>query len=326
MLGPRTLHIANGTSVTGTLDPIAVPGDRMIWCDPLHDGPVPANVPDDELRRVRAAFLAGSIAASEASRDDILRELERSDRQVANAAQYDEVILWYEHDLFDQLNLIQLLERLARVSPRPSVTLICIDAHPSHPTFKGLGELSATELTALLPRRAAVTDAQYASASAAWRAFRSPDPRDIERWLETDNAALPFLAPALRRHLEEFPWTTTGLSRREHRAVALLRHGDLTTWELFRQFDGDDRTFYVTDTSLLEVLRRLASATPPLVELGEVPVESAGLPNVLVKLSSAEAEPSRDLRGIKKWLGGVYITGRGPAWRWDPADKRLIHA
>jgi hypothetical protein len=325
MLNPRTLHIANGTSVTGTLDPIAVPGDRMIWCDPLHDGPVPADVPDAELRRVRAAFLAGSSAAPEASREEILVELERADQQVADAARYDEVVLWYEHDLFDQLNLIQLLERLSRVSPRPVVTLICIDAHPNHPRFKGLGELSATELTALLPRRAAVTDAQYVSASTAWRAFRSPDPRDIERWLETDTGALPFLAPALRRHLEEFPWTTTGLSRREGRALALLRNGDQTTWELFRQFDGDDRTFYVTDTSLLEVLTRLASATPPLVEMGQLPDESAGLPNVPVKLSPAGAQLSGDLHGIKKWLGGVYITGRGPAWRWDPAGKRLIH-
>ena len=38
--------------------------------------------------------------------------MERADQQVAAAAQYDEVILWYEHDLFDQLNLIQVLNRL----------------------------------------------------------------------------------------------------------------------------------------------------------------------------------------------------------------------
>jgi hypothetical protein len=323
MLSPRTLHIANGTSVTTTLDPIAVPGDRMIWCDPLHDGPVPANVSDAELRRVRAAFLASSSGAT--SHDDILRELERADRQVAESAKYDEVILWYEHDLFDQLNLIQLLERLSRVSPRPTVTLICIDAHPDHPRFKGLGELSATELTALLPGRAAVTDAQYASATAAWAAFRSPDPRDVERWLEADRGALPFLGPALRRHLEEFPWTTTGLSRREGRLLGLLRNGERTSWELFRQVDGDDRRFYVTDTALRDLLVRLANATPPLVDLGSWP-ESAGLPDVVVKLSTAGAELSSDLHGIEKWLGGVHITGRGPAWRWDPAGKRLIHA
>ncbi len=325
MVQARTLHIANGSSVTGSLDPIAVPGDRMIWCDPLHDGPVPGDVSDAELRRIRATFLAGSGGAP-ADRDQILRELERADQQIAAAAQYDEVILWYEHDLFDQLNLIHLLDRLSRVSPKPDITLICIGEHPAHPRFKGLGELSTPELTALLPQRTAVTDEQYASATAAWQAFRSNDPRAIERFLDADTGPLPFLGAALRRHLEEFPWTTTGLSRHEGRALSLIKDGCTTTWELFRHFDGDDRAFYITDTSLMDVVKRLAMATPPLVEIDGSISEADGLPNARLSLSSAGAHVSAALHGIEKWLGGVYISGRGPTWRWDPGENRLIHA
>lgn len=320
----RTLHIANGSSVTGSLDPVAVPGDRMIWCDPLHDGPVPGDVSDDELRGIRATFLAGSGAAP-ADRDEILRELERADQQVATAAQYDEVILWYEHDLFDQLNLIHLLARLSGVSPKPAVTLICINQHPAHPRFKGLGELSTAELTALLPQRVPVTDEQYASATASWRAFRSSDPRAIEQFLDADTGALPFLGAALRRHLEEFPWTTTGLSRSEGRALTLIRDGYTTTWELFRQFD-DDRAFHITDTGLMDVVRRLARAAPPLVEIDGADSGSDGLPQARLSLSSAGTQASDALHGIEKWLGGVYISGRGPTWRWDPKANRLIYA
>jgi len=325
MVHARTLHIANGTSVTGSLDPVDVPGDRLIWCDPLHDGPVPGDVSDAELRRIRATFLAGPGAAS-ADRDEILQQLDRADQQVAAAAQYDEVILWYEHDLFDQLNLIHLLDRLSRASPKPYVSLICIGEHPAHPRFKGLGELSATELTALLPQRAPVTEEQYASATAAWQAFRSEDPRAIERFLDADTGALGYLGAAMWRHLEEFPWTTTGLSRLEQRAVSLIRDGYTTTWELFRNFDGDDRAFYVTDTSLMEVLRRLATATPPLVRI-EAPIgDPDGLPNARLSLSSAVANPVAPRPGIEKWLRGLYISGRGPTWRWDPRQNRLIHA
>ena len=325
MVHARTLHIANGSSVTDSLDPVAVPGDRMIWCDPLHDGPVPGDVSDEELRRIRATYLAGS-GATPADRDDILRELERADRRVAAAAQYDEVILWYEHDLFDQLNLIHLLDRLSHVSPRPAVTLICIDQHPAHPRFKGLGELTTSELTALLSERVPVTAEQYATAAAAWRAFRSNDPRAIERFVETDAGALPYLGAALRRHLEEFPWTTTGLSRREGRALSLIRDGHSTTWALFRHFDGDDRTFYVTDVALLDVLKGLAKATPPLIDIGEWAANSEGLPSVPVTLTSAGAHQPAALHGIEKWLGGVYISGRGATWRWDPLENRLIYA
>jgi hypothetical protein len=55
-----------------------------------------------------------------------------------------------------------------------------------------------------------------AEARAAWTAFRSPDPRNLET---VKIAALPFLAAALRRHLEEFPWTTDGLSRTERQIL-----------------------------------------------------------------------------------------------------------
>jgi hypothetical protein len=56
---------------------------------------------------------------------------------------YDELILWFEHDLFDQLNLIQLLtwirERLPTTKP---VSLVCIGSLPGRAEFKGLGELT----------------------------------------------------------------------------------------------------------------------------------------------------------------------------------------
>lgn len=321
----RTLHIANGTSVTGSLDPVAVPGQRMIWCDPLHDGPVPGDVSDEELRRIRATFLAASSAGAGAA-DEILRQLQRADEHVAAAYQHDEVVLWYEHDLFDQLNLIHLLDRLSHLSPKPTVTLICIDRHPAHPRFKGLGELSTTELTQLLPQRVAVTDEQYAAATAAWRAFRSDDPCAIERFVDADSGTLPYLGAALRRHLEEFPWTTTGLSRREARALSLIRDGHSTTWALFRHFDGDDRAFYISDTALLDVLRGLAAATPPLIEIGHAAADPDSLPNVPVALTSAGASVPASVHGIEKWLGGVYISGRGPTWRWNPLESRLIYA
>jgi hypothetical protein len=130
----------------------------------------------------------------------------------------------------------------------------------------------------------------------------------------------------LRRHLEEFPWTTTGLSRREGRALLLIRDGYTTTWELFRHFDDDDRAFYITDTALMDVVRRLANAAPPLIQAGAAVGDSDGLPNVRLSLSSAAAHVSNGGHGIEKWLGGVHIPGRGPTWHWDPQGNRLIYA
>jgi hypothetical protein len=54
----RFLHVANGRSVTMTLEAAGVPGAFSIWADPLYEGPVPAGLSDAELVDVRMRYLA----------------------------------------------------------------------------------------------------------------------------------------------------------------------------------------------------------------------------------------------------------------------------
>ncbi|MGH3042666.1 MAG: hypothetical protein ACRDNG_13190, partial [Gaiellaceae bacterium] len=58
------LHLTNGRAVVGTLEASGLAGDRLAWDDVLHEGPVPAGLPDDELRAVRARFLSASDTVS----------------------------------------------------------------------------------------------------------------------------------------------------------------------------------------------------------------------------------------------------------------------
>ena len=176
------LHVANGTSTTGTIHDAGIPGESSIWADPLHDGPVPAGASDEELLEIRARHLAGEEHGVEANVGGLRRWRQIIDDHRA----YDEIVLWYEHDLFDQLNLIQVLSRLAGPGswPKP-VSLICIGSFPGRPRFKGLGELTASELGPLFETRQPVTAAQYAVAVSAWAAFRAPEPT-VDRSISSD--------------------------------------------------------------------------------------------------------------------------------------------
>ena len=149
------LHIANGTATTRHFFEAGIPGETSIWADPLHEGPVPGGVSDDELVRIRSKFLSndGEVEV------DPINELDRW-RSVIEHGNYDELVLWYEHDLFDQLNLIQLLSYLAdRNIESKRISLICIGSFPGRPTFKGLGELTPREIAPLLDARQPVTRA-----------------------------------------------------------------------------------------------------------------------------------------------------------------------
>ena len=106
-----TLHITNGDSVGNTLKRF-VSGPVAITADPLHEGPAPAALEGDAWRALRARFLAdGSLD----SYVDAYRTLTEWDAAIADALKYDEVVLWFEHDLFDQLLLIRTLDLLVRL-------------------------------------------------------------------------------------------------------------------------------------------------------------------------------------------------------------------
>ena len=196
----EALHVANGHCTTRLIEAAGLPGRTSIWADALHDGPVP-DVSDEELVRIRAAFISDGL---DVSAEEVEADLKHW-RDVVDADDgYDELVLWFEHDLFDQLNLIQLLTRIGRDRPiRRPVSLISIDRYPGHPHFKGLGELTPADISALYDTRQPVTPQQFRLAADAWDAFRSGQRADLDALLADNTSALPFLAPALRRHLDE---------------------------------------------------------------------------------------------------------------------------
>ena len=134
-------HLTNGDLAAAVIRRVA-PGEVIPWRDVLHEGPVRAGLTLDELSTERAAFIteAGWGRASFADRDAALRSL------VAE----DEVVLWFEHDLYDQLQIAQILARLAELRvPAERITLICIGEHLGIAHFGGLGELRPDQLEAL---------------------------------------------------------------------------------------------------------------------------------------------------------------------------------
>jgi hypothetical protein len=310
------LHVANGSSVTMTLAQTGIGGAMSIWADPLHDGAVPGGLDDDALMHVR--MQEHELSAAAANPENDMRQW----RQViAEHGAYDELVLWFEHDLFDQLNLIQLLSFVRLCVPKAKpVSLISIDAFPGRSTFHGLGELTASELESLFPRRMPVTLAQYDLAKRAWDAFRQPTPAALDALIRGEALALPFLARALRRFLEEYPWTRDGLSRTERRLMTLAAEGRADWPASFpRMHEGED-AYYISDTSYAELAEALSASTPPLLSRS---IQSPALtPEGRAVLDGRGDRVS--LCGIDRWLGGVHLHGHAVPWRWDGERQRIV--
>lgn len=320
------LHVANGDSVATLLAKSSLPGKVVVWADALHDGPVPAGLEGEELREVRARHAADSGFLPY---EDALSALRNWDRGVEAAREHEEAVLWFEHDLFDQLALVRHLAFFARRGRAPgALSLICVSSFPGVKPFYGLGQLSPGQLASLFPRRETIDAALIETGAAVWSAFTAPDPTELVRVASSDVPGLPQLRPALRRLLQEYPSVQDGLSRNERQALAAAAEHLVPINAFAAAQQAEDRPF-LGDVSFLALLRRLAAEPKPLLAIkgdegpivfrrGKLRITKDG-----ERVLSGEADAVA-LRGIDRWIGGVHLEGEEARWRWDEGASRLI--
>jgi hypothetical protein len=307
------LHITNGDSVVSPLLQSGLGGEAFAWRDAYHVGPVRSGE-RSRLIDARAAFLSSCGWGDE----DAIREelLTRDARFVAALRDGREIVLWFEHDLYDQLQLIDVLALAGEAGFDPDqLELLEIGSFPGRPGFRGLGELNVGELESLWPQRRAVTDEDTAGAQRAWEALRRADPRGLAEVRLDPPPSRPFLAAALLRLLEELPEVDDGLSRTERQLLELLDDGPLLTGGLFVASQDLEEVPFHGD---VWILRTLAELTP-LVSLTE---GSAELTDDGRRVLAGDLDRV-ELLGIDRWVGGTHLQP-GAVWRWDADASELV--
>jgi len=314
------LHIRCGTDIVADLRAGGVPGEILVWQDPLCQGPTPA-LPPTAWYDTRAAFISRTYDLEVAT---VRAQLEAADAGLAQSLGEDEVVLWFEHDMFDQSILARLLAWYAAAPALPRrLSLVTANSHPAVPRFIGLGNLNATQLMELFGNRITLRAAVVAEGREVWSAWTARDPRGLAVLSRREMPGLPWMPAAIRRHLEELPWTTDGLSLSDRLILQAVGEG-ATGRTVFQRVMNAEAAPWMGDTMCYHAIRELAAGDVPLltVEHGRTGTldEIAGL---TIRRSEAG---DRALSGAnrlaraaaERWVGGVRLDGAAPQWRWDP--------
>jgi hypothetical protein len=321
---PEALHISNGdaTDVRGT----GLARRVVYWRDILHEGPVPEVAPA-ELRRIRVGYLTGYQSAGRA---EIMRQFTERD-QALEANRDQEYVLWFEADLYDQLQIAEILARLADLGvPAERITLICIGEHAGIARFGGLGELTAGQLRELPHTNACarLTRAALELATRAWAAFRAPSPEGLGAIAAARLGDLRFLGEAFDRLSREYPATRDGLSLTERRVLAAVADGASDAGTAFVRAGARETRPYMGDTTCFGRMDRMAQGPHPLLRLdppGRTVDRTTGvhLTGTGARVLAGQADQIA-LNGIDRWIGGVHLQGHHVPWRWDDGTETIV--
>lgn len=324
----HTVHIRCGSDIREGLKTAGFAGTFAEFSDPYCHGPVPRG---ENLDAVRADFISRSYGIPI---EQVLARQRQANSDLRDACLSERIVLWFEHDSYDQLILARLLAYFADQKTqqgRPKrVELICIDRFPAITRFNGLGQLSPAALRLLWSQRQAVTPAMLSLGEAVWKALRDASPEPLFEIASQGTPAVPEMAAALLRHLQELPGLDDGLSLTERLTLQLLSRGPATGGGLFHQLHLNAEPLpYLGDLMYWSFLRDLNNAQHPPLRVSEQTRQQAW-PQRLLSLTEVGEDllhgraDFQTIGALPRWVGGIEISGAAAAWRWDPNARRPV--
>ncbi|UTW57943.1 DUF1835 domain-containing protein [Kordiimonas sp. SCSIO 12603] len=302
----KTLHIRCGSDIKQGLEKAGFVGSFLEFSDPLCQGPVLDTV-EDEFLYARADFIKEAFGGDT---DRALKQLKSQYDALNDLDKYEEIILWFEHDTYDQLILAKLLSAFTG-RELPPVHLILISDYDVEPRFIGLGQLSPENLKSVWEQRKQVRTQQFEYGNRVWQAVIQPKPDAVEALIAEDESVIPEMRNALKRHLQQLPDKMRLLSLTEELSLKILQKEASSVGTVFRKLMLEeeplpylgDMMFWYEFQSL--IAGGLLEETEPAKDW---PAKRFKLSEKGEKLLEEGAEAAGWTIPLERWVGGIKIT------------------
>ncbi len=313
------LNITNGSATIDLMHQAKIPGDFIAWEDVLHEGPVPGGLSLKELSTIRAWFI---VKQGWASKKDVFNRFQQRDDAIFNFSNYDQVILWFENDLYDQLQLLQILDWLMKHEwGKTKITMIGEDGY--------LGLLSPSEITRLQQTAQPITSSQMILAEKAWAAFGSKTPEAILDLIDEKSDTLPFLSAAIVRLIAEYPSVKNGLPRTEQQILEIVNKGVSNPIEVFTQSQALEEHVFMGDMTFWHRLNHLTICQPNILNItgGALSYKTIQQQKLTITEIGQDILTGNknflETTNLNRWIGGVHISSKTP-YCFDADNNRFI--
>ncbi|WP_054025691.1 DUF1835 domain-containing protein [Bacillus sp. FJAT-28004] len=326
------LHIVNGDSVAEKLRQGIVKGDILVWREVYPHGPVFLDPAALDNRSVRSLYLEHTMGIP---RSEYIQGSETQEKVLADFHKYEEIVFWFEHDLFDQTMLCYLLHWFSgQPLLKTKLSLLCIGEYPGIELFRGLGQLSREQMETLSGTWKSIGAEELELGRAFWQAYAAQNPQLLQQLLSQDTSVLPFAHEAFQFHLSRFPSTHNGLGIVEQTTLAMIQAGINTPYELFEHVGNKLNALGMGDLQYWHILREMSQDPYPLIQglqvfpaYNDSSVSFRDCEVALTDFGKSVLDGKEDWvakKGIDEWYGGVHLQGYFPRWRWNSDEQTIL--
>lgn len=212
------LHITNGDTFTLRLEQLNLKGDIITWREMLCEGKTETNVGSESFWKTRFDFLHKNYNVSKSW---FVEKTLKEYRSLCNHKQQDQIILWFEYDLFCQINMLAVISWLKTHRRHAEISMICSGNEDETSTLYGLNDLNDEQLLKRFENRTVLTQDDIEYADYVWQLYCSDNPIRLENLTDFENYQFDYLSDALLAHLKRFPTIKNGLNEPENRLLEL---------------------------------------------------------------------------------------------------------
>ena len=288
------LHITNGDSFTSRLQSLEFKGDVITWREMLCEGKTLSTVGSESFWKTRFEFLNKNYKVSKSW---FIEKTLKEYRSLCNHKQQDQIVLWFEYDLFCQINMLAVISWLKQHRRHAEISLVCSGKVEGSSKLYGLNELNDDKLMELYENRKVLSQDDIEYADYIWQLYCSDNPIRLENQIANNDFQFEYLSDALKTHLKRFPTIKNGLNDLENHILEVAKqHKPKSKNELMKDLLTDQGFYGFGDT---QYERMVSSLKPLFSSFDPVKLTKKGL-DVLKQ----EANYYSELRDNQMYLGG----------------------
>lgn len=245
-------HILNGDSLKEQF-PTSIFGEIIVARLCLVDGNVKAkNL--EELFKIRANFIKDNYDGY--TEEDYYKKSVTEIEKIQNLSKNAIINLWFEDDLFCQVNFWFIINLISKTYKSQSIFLI----RPKINSEYSFGSMNEEALVLAFQNKIKIKSSDITELSKLWKLYQLNDCDEMVRIAQKLNDRFPFLIPAIKAHKDRLP-RNGNFGRPTQTLIQIMTELDTTEFgSVFKEFCKRDEIYGFGDLQVKRLFDKIIKA------------------------------------------------------------------